>query len=321
MPTHRCGWYARCNGLPPSEGSESAPTSWRSTRDSVWIGRNTLEGLAGRPSWQLEYMGGDSKHVFMAFEDDAEFLARLGPLLGRGLGNQELVIYASDADAADIGHRLRQIDGGEELLASDRFMTEPLHKVFAATEEASPSEALVDALQDGHEQARGRGLSRLRVFGVSTELASFAHWGRWEFEVGRRVVEERLTAICAYDATTVDRRTLGDLASLHQELKSRRPVTAFCLYPTPGGLALTGDVDAVSVPRLERALACVDPGPDRPLVIDVSGLTFLNHAGLLTIEGFARREDVPVRLVGASATVHKLHDVLDLDRSVLEVKP
>lgn len=259
------------------------------------------------------------RHMFVSFESATELEEAAVSLVSKGIRRRELVVYASNGEEDGLHQCLENVAGDE--LSPEHLLTTPLDQIYAATEETSPRDALTASLQTQMEAVRAQDLNGLRVFAVSTPLASFSYWRRWEFEVGRQTANHDLTIICAYDATAVDREMLGDLASFHQDLRTQRPVTSFCLYPTAQGLRLTGEVDAVSAGRLSRVLACVDPAGERHLEIDVSDLGFLSHDGLLTIERFGRDHHLQVRLVGASGTLRRLHDILGLDNEVLEVKP
>lgn len=264
-------------------------------------------------------MKGSGRHMFVSFENATELEEAAVSLVSKGIRRRELVVYASNGGEDDLQQSFEAVAGGE--LSSEHLVTAPLDQIYAAEEETSPRDALTTSLQAQMDEVRLQDLNGLRVFAVSTPLASFSYWRRWEFEVGRQTANHNVTIICAYDATAVEREMLGDLASFHQDLRSQRPVTSFRLYPTAHGMRLTGEVDAVSAGRLSRVLACVDTASERHLEIDVSDLGFLSHDGLLTIERFARDHHLQVRLVGASGTLRRLHDILGLDNEVLEVKP
>lgn len=266
-------------------------------------------------------MEGENRHTFVSFENGAEFEEAATSLMSKGLRRGELVVYASEGEQSDVRHVVEKMGGGEQPVASENLVTTPLDQLYAAAEETSPRDALTTSLKVQMDTVRAQDLTGLRVFAVSTPLASFAHWRRWEFEVGRQAAARDITVICAYDANAVERETLGDLAAFHQELRTQRPVTSFCLFPTANGLKLRGEIDAVSAGRLSRILDCVDPAGERHLEIDVSDLGFLSHDGLLTIERFARDHHIQVRLLGGSGTLRRLHDILGLDNDVLEVKP
>lgn len=259
--------------------------------------------------------------MFVSFENATELEEAAVSLMSKGIRRRERVVYASNGGKDGMQQSLENVAGGEQLLSSEHVVSAPLDQIYAAAEETSPRDALTTSLEAQMDKVRVQDLEGLRVFAVSTPLASFPYWRRWEFEVGRQSAIHDLTIICAYDATTVERETLGDLASFHQDLHTPRPLTSFRLYSTADGLRLTGEVDAVSAGRLSRVLASVDPAGKRQLEIDVSDLGFLSHDGLLTIERFARDHHLQVRLVGASGTLRRLHDILGLDKDVLEVKP
>ena len=76
-------------------------------------------------------------------------------------------------------------------------------------------------------------------------------------------------------------------------------------------LTLTGEIDTSSAPRFGKAVGRLG-GPDKALVFDLTGVTFLNSAGLSVIAGTLRRlERVGGRLIirGASPRIHRVLEV------------
>ena len=79
-------------------------------------------------------------------------------------------------------------------------------------------------------------------------------------------------------------------------------------------LALRGDLDVVEAPRLDAAIdACSD---GLPIVVDLSGLTFIDSSGLHVLLG-ERAAGRPAALVrGSQSNVSRVLEVVGVDRAV-----
>lgn len=75
---------------------------------------------------------------------------------------------------------------------------------------------------------------------------------------------------------------------------------------------LSGDLDRASCPAVRSGLRSV---AHRPLVLDFSGVSFVDAGGLRTVDQCAR-EGTALALVGASPFVAKLFRILGLDRRI-----
>lgn len=70
---------------------------------------------------------------------------------------------------------------------------------------------------------------------------------------------------------------------------SAPPDGTLTVDPDPDGvLRVRGEIDLASVPRLEQAIAAVDPGAG-PVVLDLSEVTFFDCSGLRVFSDFANR--------------------------------
>ena len=83
-------------------------------------------------------------------------------------------------------------------------------------------------------------------------------------------------------------------------------------------LRLAGEVDVATAPRLrDRLVQLVNEGPPK-LVVDLSGLSFIDSMGLgALVSGLkrARAHDGDLRLVGASDHVAKVLEITRLDQA------
>jgi anti-sigma B factor antagonist len=90
------------------------------------------------------------------------------------------------------------------------------------------------------------------------------------------------------------------------------------LTPAPGSLVVSvrGDLDAATAPRLRDALRDLrDNDPDRRVIVDVEGLTFIDSSGVYVLVQalkMLRSGGQRVTVSGASAGAHKVLDVCGL---------
>jgi anti-anti-sigma factor len=74
-------------------------------------------------------------------------------------------------------------------------------------------------------------------------------------------------------------------------------------------LVVRGELDELTAPVLEDAIACCPPG--WPLIIDVSGVEFMSSAGLHAV---LRERDVPVSVVAPPGNVARLFEIVRANR-------
>jgi hypothetical protein len=130
-----------------------------------------------------------------------------------------------------------------------------------------------------------------------------------------------VASICAYDRRAVDPAILAPIACVHPSVDVPADLCPFRLFARAGELTLTGVVDAQSAPLLARVLSAVEVEPGERLVLDASGLEFIDHRGLLTILEHLRRErPAGVTLLGAPAFASRLSGLLGLEPVELELR-
>jgi anti-anti-sigma factor len=92
--------------------------------------------------------------------------------------------------------------------------------------------------------------------------------------------------------------------------------------PTPI-LQLTGEVDMASVPLLRETYDEVCPKPACGLVVDLSGVTFLDSSGLailLAIHEELQNRGTQLTILAPTPSVRRLFGITGLD-SVFEIEP
>jgi anti-anti-sigma factor len=81
-------------------------------------------------------------------------------------------------------------------------------------------------------------------------------------------------------------------------------------------LALKGELDLSTIEKVEAELTRVEDAGNRLIVLDLSGLTFLDSTGLRTIvtaDQRARRSGRRVVILKGPATVHRVFTITRLD--------
>ena len=245
-------------------------------------------------------------HVCWTFADPADLSAAVLPFLdeGRRLGEQLLFVGASRAELLRI---LAPLPGRDELLSDGQLQVHATAAVYGSGEQLSPGEQ-VAAYRTLVAEAHERGRTGLRVAADVTPLARHRGGARRQLHVYEHLADAMMgalpmTALCLYDAALGD-DVLGPVTLLHPDQHSGAEALAH-LSGRGSSLSLHGEVDVTQADDLLRALvdvACDAPGE---VVLDLSGLRFLDVAGaraLARATRLLRGADVQLRLVGAPRT-------------------
>ncbi|WP_306214399.1 MEDS domain-containing protein [Actinoplanes sp. RD1] len=144
------------------------------------------------------------------------------------------------------------------------------------------------------EQARAEGYTGLCVAADVTELvrtpAQLEAFARYEFLVDRYMRDHPFTAMCAFDRGELGADTTVELACQHPD--SVAPFRLYADRPDRSGVALAGELDADTLTWFQHALRRCDLVPaGGELTVDGSGLTFIDHQSLLSLDRYARERD------------------------------
>lgn len=258
-----------------------------------------------------------SSHWYVAYADEASMLSEAGGLLAEGVGAGEQIAYFGWAPEGDLRRRLHRLEGMSELSARGAARVATLDRHFPKDRPPDPVR-LVDFWSAATSRALEQGFRGFRVLADTTPWANLAPDGRAVFRQGEQLVnryrlEHPLTLIYACDASVSDADALVDTACIHTEV--RGVDLPFRLHAGRGGeLTMSGELDAFSVPLLERALrsAPLLRRGDR-LVVDLAGVEFIDHTSLRTLDRHAARSGLEeVVLRGAYPTVARVLGLLDL---------
>jgi anti-anti-sigma factor len=245
-------------------------------------------------------------HVCWTFADAADLSAAVLPFLdeGRRLDEQLLFIGASRPELLRV---LAPLPTRDELLADGQLQVHGTDVVYGSGEQRSP-EGRVTAYRILVAEAHQRGRTGLRVAADVTSLTRQGVGARRQLHVYEHLADAMMgtvpmTALCLYDAA-LGEDVLGPVTLLHPDQHSGSEALAH-LSGRGSSLSLHGEVDVTQADDLLRALvdvACDAPGE---VVLDLSGLRFLDVAGaraLARATRLLRGADVHLRLVGAPRT-------------------
>jgi anti-anti-sigma regulatory factor len=178
--------------------------------------------------------------------------------------------------------------------------------------------AQVDAFADALSAALAAGHTGLRVVADVTPLvrtpAQRAAFGRYEYLVDSFMAGRPVAGICAFDRIALDTGTFRDMACLHP--RGDTGGVAFRLHgcpPADGAMVLSGELDLSGRTQFEVALARAAPRPVAgKIVIDASGLRFVDHRALRVLEEYAKRLRTTVVLRGPVCVAEHLVELLGL---------
>jgi anti-anti-sigma regulatory factor len=258
-------------------------------------------------------------HWCVALEGEADLRAATSRHLSEGLAEGEQVGFYGWGPVEDLREPLSGLGDVDGLIGAGAARVRSLAERFRHDEPPDPA-ALVAYWAEATEEALGAGFSGLRVVADTTPWAGLDHDERAVFLQGEQLLNryrhnKPFTLVCACHAPALPAEALEETAGIHPLAEGVS--TPFCLYATDApDFALEGEVDAYGVPLLERLLESMPPGGGADqLVIDASGLRFIEHRSLLTLERHAERCGLSgVVLRNAPQVVGRITGLLDLRR-------
>jgi anti-anti-sigma regulatory factor len=258
----------------------------------------TLVG-SGRP--------GRHEHLCLAYDEYAQFRAAAHRFLLDGLVRGQQVRHVTARPAGDPGAELRAAHRGRPDAGEVVTLDADPERRFDPAERARAHTAAT-------ERALARGFTGLRVATDVTPLVHDAEWlaalARYEHLVDRYMVSSPFSALCGYARSRLGPDEVAQVACLHAGTSPG--ATPFRLYAAPGATAaLAGEVDLAAAELLVTALDRADlPPVAGRLVLDVSGLTFLDHRGLYALAEHGRRVDATVVLRDPRPIVRRLVELV-----------
>jgi anti-anti-sigma regulatory factor len=257
---------------------------------------------------------GLNDHACWTFDDDAECRAAVVEFLDDGLRLGQRLIYVGADTVEKLRGDLQGLDDVESLLGRGALQTLSVAELRRRGE-AFDAEARLAAYAAATDQALEDGYAGLRVAAAATELitdpASWDAHTRWESLADRYMASRPLAALCLYDRRELPDHALADLASVHPASHAPPTMVPFRVFSQPHALMLEGEVDYFSADALGRLLA-MTPQDDGEVVLDLSGLGFVDHHGVMALVEHARkfRSHDTLRFQNVPFPVVRLCDVM-----------
>jgi len=261
-------------------------------------------------------------HWCVAHDDEVDLGVAASRYLSEGLAGGDQVGLYGWGSFEELRAQLSGLGDVDELIDVGAAGVRSLAERFRPDVPPDPA-ALMGYWADATEEALSAGFAGLRVVADTTPWAGLRPEQRAVFLHGEQLVNryrhrKPFTLICACDATAVPAEALEETASIHPLREGVS--TPFCLYATDTDVAVQGELDALAVSRLERVLDSLPPDDaGDQLVIDASGLRFVEHRSFYALERHAERRGLSaVVLRRAPRVAERIAGLLDLRRVRLE---
>jgi len=195
--------------------------------------------------------------------------------------------------------RLQWALRGRVELREDQLVVAQTGEVYAPGRPIDP-QAQLAVYDEMVEQALADGYTGLGVVAEMTALITpelvDAHVA-WEATADRYMTEHPLEALCCFPASAASDDVAADIAGAHADADPERPWLPR-VFALREGVGVAGELDAFDAPRVRRMLDRFAPQDDE-LVIDLDGVSFIDHAAVLSLAAFANDR----RAAGATVTV------------------
>ena len=186
------------------------------------------------------------------------------------------------------------------------------------------AQSMLAVLEDDKRQALADGFTGVQILAdmgwAAAELHARDELAAYERAAGVVFADGTASAVCQYDRTRFDGRTIAACAAAHPLLE-----TAFADTETltaggasidvgrHGTVRVRGEIDIGNVDLLERALAIAAERSDH-VCVDASELTFIDVRGVTTLFDAAR--DRGIALLAARSPLRGMLEVFDAHRQV-----
>ncbi|SCG76766.1 MEDS domain-containing protein [Micromonospora inositola] len=262
-------------------------------------------------------------HICWAYDDPTVLDSRAMAFLAAGLAAGERVWLAAPSTPGSLTHRLDGLPGLADALGSGAARMVPTDDAYRFDEVVDP-ETQVRHYAAATADALANGYTGFRVVAEATSLvrtpAQRDAFTRYEHLIDRYMRAHPMSAICAYDRRELGDPAIAELACLHPETNVDVLFRLYAADPDEGAVALTGELDPSNHRLFAAALDRVDPQPvDGRLVVDGTGLRFIDHRCLIHLGDHARRRGVTAVLRTTRPAAARLVELLELSHVRVEV--
>ncbi|MCW3839061.1 MEDS domain-containing protein [Micromonospora yasonensis] len=261
-------------------------------------------------------------HVCLAYDDPAGLDAWAVGYLAAGLAAGERVALIAPGAPDELARRLDRLPGRDAALRQGALRLLSVAQMYRSGGVVDP-QAQVRVYDAATEEALAAGYTGLRVVAEATTLVRTAAqrdtFARYEHLMDHYIRRRPLSVTCAYDRRELGGPAIAELACLHPETNAE---VLFRLHAATGEtvVALGGELDPSNDRLFAAALDRADPrGVDGRLLVDATGLRFVDHRNLLHLRDHARRHGADVVLRTSRSAVGRLVELLDLPEVRVEV--
>lgn len=258
-------------------------------------------------------------HVCRLVHGDDGFREVALGFLSTGLTHGERLLYVAERDEAALAADLSPLGDVDDLVASGSIVLLSAHGLYEPGGTFDGAEQ-VTRYRELTGQAVADGFSGLRVAADATAFAithaARRHFVRYELAVDRLMSQAPMSALCAYDVTRIG-AAAGELCAVHPEDDAPPELSpGFRLCFGSEGLRLSGELDLRNTELLETALSSAVACSDERVVIETSGLAFIDVRSMATLDRLRRELRTTGRdlvLTGAPPLLRRWASLLELD--------
>lgn len=253
-------------------------------------------------------------HACWGFDDVGELGTAAAAFLAEGyeLGQRLMFVGGPEAEAM-----VRETDPMRSLVGDETLQIAPFEAVYPGGRRM-PHADQWSMYSGATDQALADGFTGLRVLAEVTALASpkdaWPDQVGWESYADRHMANRPLAALCCFDRRRLTVDAMAALACTHPVADRRlQHLAPFRIYAQPDAVALAGEVDALSAAHLKELLELTLPDTEGEFVLDLEGLDFIDHSGVLVVTDHRQRmrdRGAQLTLRGEGAMFQRLSDLL-----------
>ncbi len=259
---------------------------------------------------------GVQDHVSWPYDDHVDFRRRVREFLGEGLDLGLRCLYAAEGPRELLEADLAGIPDLQEAMDSGAVTVSVLSDLYPTGEAIDPGETLA-SFAAATEDALAAGYAGLRVAADSTPLVrspeQLAAFAQWEHAADRYMTHHPMSGLCGFDRAQLTPEATTALACLHPA--ARAGITPFRVHSAnhKADLAVAGELDLSAIDDFRACLDRISVEFEGELVVDGTGLEFVDHRGLESIRDFASRSGATAVLRTSSRIPGRLIELLALE--------